>query len=154
MLLPKPRVADKQMILGFAMALGAGLCYGTTNVIGKKVVEDYDHPLVVSSFALMFGMLIMLSLAYSSVPGAVRNSRSSLLPILLAGACSGTGVIGTYFALSRTDVVVAAPVISSSPLVTLVLAHLLLRSLEKITWRLILGTAMIIVGVILIVFGR
>ncbi len=148
------RTPNQKKVLGFPMALAAGLCYGITNVIGKKVVDEYSHPLVVSAYALMFGMAIMLVLAHTDVPRAVKGARGSLLPILLAGACSGAGVTSTYFALSRTDVVVAAPIISGSPLITLILAHLLLRRLERITWQLVLGTSMIIVGVILVVLGR
>ena len=150
----KSKLADKQMLIGYTMALGAGACYGATSVIGKKVVDDYANPLTVSAFALLFGAVIMLSLTYSDVPRAVKGSGRSLLPIMIAGSCSAGGVIFTYFALTRATVVVVAPVISISPLVTLVLAHLLLRNLERITWRLVLGTLMIVGGVVIIVFGR
>ena len=154
MLLPNLKMASGSKALGFAMALGAGFCYGATNVIGKRVVDEYSHPFVVSAYALMFGMVIMLTLTYADVPKAVARSRRSLLPIALAGACSGAGVTLTYFALSRTEVVIAAPIIASAPLVTLVLAHLVLRGLERVTWQLVLGTLMIIGGIVLVVFGR
>ena len=154
MLLHKLRMDGQSKALGFAMALGAGCCYGATNVIGKWVVDEYSHPLLVSAFALLFGMVIMLTLTHTDVPKALGRSRRSLLPIVMAGACSGGGVTLTYFALSRTEVVIAAPIIASAPLVTLLLAHLALRGLERVTWQLVLGTLMIVGGIILIVFGR
>ena len=154
MLLPKLKIGGQSKALGFAMALGAGSCYGATNVIGKWVVDEYSHPFIVSVYALLFGMVIMLAIAHTDVPRAVARSRRSLLPIVLAGACSGAGVTFTYFALSRTEVVIAAPIISSAPLFTLLLAYLVLRGLERVTWQLILGTLMIVGGIILVVFGR
>ncbi len=154
MLLPKLNMGGQSKALGFAMALGAGCCYGATNVIGKLVVDEYSHPLLVSAFALFFGMVIMLSLTHADVPKAVARSRGSLLPIIMAGACSGGGVTLTYFALSLTEVIIAAPIIASAPLVTLVLAHLVLRGLERVTWQLVLGTLMIVGGIVLVVFGR
>ncbi len=154
MRLPSLKMGDQSKALGFAMALGAGFCYGATTVIGKRVVEEYSHPLLVSAFALLFGMVIMLALTHVDVPRAVSRSRRSLFPILLAGTSSGAGVTFTYFALSRTDVVIASPIISSAPLFTLVLAYLVLRGLERVTWQLVLGTLMIVGGITLVVFGR
>ena len=154
MLLPRLKINGQSKALGFSMALGAGFCYGATNVIGKMVLDEYPHPFIVSAYALLFGMVIMLLIAHADVPRAVAHSRRSLVPILLAGTASGAGVTLTYFALSLTEVIIAAPIIASAPLVTLVLAHLVLRGLERVTWQLVLGTLMIVGGIILVVFGR
>lgn len=154
MLLPNLKAIGQSKAFGFGMALGAGFCYGATNVIGKKVLDEYPHPFIVSAYALLFGMVIMLLLAHADVPRAVSKSRRSLFPILLAGTASGAGVTFTYFALSLTEVVIAAPLIASAPLVTLILAHLVLRGLERVTWQLVLGTLMIVGGIVLVAFGR
>ena len=150
----KPRSPDRRVVIGVAFALTAGVCYGSTNVVGKTVVEDYPHPLAISAFALLFGMTIMLLLARKDVPNALRSSRSSLAIVAMAGLSSGGAVTAIYFALKNGEVVVVSPVVSVSPLVTLVLAHFFLRSLERITWRLVFGTILIVSGVILIVVGK
>ena len=150
----KPKAPDRRAVIGILFALGAGVCYGSTNVVGKAVVEDYPHPLAISAFALLFGMTIMLVMANTDVPVALRRSRNSLAIVALAGLASGGAVTAIYYALKNGEVVVVSPVVSVSPLVTLVLAHFFLRNLEKITWRLVLGTILIVFGVVLIVVGK
>ena len=74
--------------------------------------------------------------------------------VALAGVASGIAVISLYFAVQRADVVVVSPIVSSSPLITLLLAHLFLARLERVTKRLVLGAVLTVGGVILVVLGN
>jgi drug/metabolite transporter (DMT)-like permease len=51
-------------------------------------------------------------------------------------------------------VVVISPIVSSSPLVTLFLAHVFLTRLERVTKRLLFGTLLTVGGVVLVVIGH
>ena len=62
-------------------------------------------------------------------------------------------MIAWYFAVQRADVVVISPIVSSSPLVTLLLAHLFLARLERVTRRLAAGAVLTVTGVLLVVWG-
>jgi drug/metabolite transporter (DMT)-like permease len=57
-------------------------------------------------------------------------------------------------ALSRIPVVVAAPIGSLNPLIALILAFFLLKQMERITPRIIVGTALAVAGVVLVILGR
>lgn len=153
---------DKIFLLGYLMALGAGAAYGATNVMAKQTFEVYDSPLMVTAFSMLVGMLVLIPLVGASArrTGVIRNpdlgvlqSLLSLRYIALAGLASGIAVISLYFAVQRADVVVISPIVSSSPLITLFLAHLFLARLERVTRRLAAGTVLAIVGVILVVLG-
>ena len=84
----------------------------------------------------------------------VIKSLFSLRFVALAGLSSGVAVIALYFAVQRADVVVVSPIVSSSPLITLFLAHFFLAKLERVTPRLVAGTLLAIVGVVLVVLGN
>ena len=159
---------DKTFLLGYVMALGAGASYGATNVMAKHILGIYDSPLIMTAFSMVIGMAVLsplvgASAAYSGIirkgnPGASEDHGilwylSSFKYVALSGLASGVAVITWYYAVQRADVVVISPIVSSSPLVTLLLAHIFLTRLERVTRRLAAGAALTVVGVIFVVWG-
>ena len=155
--------SDKVFLLGYLMALGAGAAYGVTNVMAKQTIEVYDSPLVITAFSMLIGMIVLSPLVGASAAhsGVLRTGNLGVLKSLfslrfvaLAGLSSGVAVIALYFAVQRADVVVVSPIVSSSPLITLFLAHFFLARLERVTPRLVAGTVLAIAGVVLVVLGN
>ena len=154
---------DKIFVLGYLMALGAGASYGATNVMAKQTLEVFDSPLVITMLSMLVGMLVLAPLvgASTSHSGVHREKGQgfsknlwSLRWVALAGIASGIAVISLYFAVQRADVVVISPIVSSSPLVTLFLAHVFLTRLERVTKRLLFGALLTVGGVVLVVIGN
>ena len=154
--------ADKIFLLGYLMALAAGASYGATNVMAKQAIEIYDSPLIVTAFSMFVGLFVIgplvgISTAKSGVMRAKNQSLTqtlvSLRFVALAGLASGIAVNALYFAVQKADVVVISPIVASSPLVTLLLAHVFLTRIETITKRLAIGTVMAVSGVALVVVG-
>jgi drug/metabolite transporter (DMT)-like permease len=154
--------ADKTYLIGYLMALGAGASYGATNVMAKQTLQVYDSPLVMTAMSMMVGIIVLSPLVGGSAlhSGVIRagnqgllKSLASLSHVAAAGLASGIAVIALYFAVQRADVVVVSPIVSSSPLVTLFLAHVFLSRLEQVTPQLIAGTLLAICGVGLVVLG-
>ena len=154
---------DKIFVLGYLMALGAGASYGATNVMAKQTLEVFDSPLVITMLSMLVGMVVLAPLvgASTSHSGVHREKGQgfsknlwSLRWVALAGIASGIAVISLYFAVQRADVVVISPIVSSSPLVTLFLAHVFLTRLERVTKRLLFGALLTVGGVVLVVIGN
>ena len=154
---------DKIFVLGYLMALGAGASYGATNVMAKQTLEVFDSPLVITMLSMLVGMLVLAPLvgASTSHSGVHREKGQgfsknlwSLRWVALAGIASGIAVISLYFAVQRADVVVISPIVSSSPLITLFLAHVFLTRLERVTKRLLFGALLTVGGVVLVVIGN
>tara|TARA_B100002003_G_scaffold61601_1_gene56969 strand:+ start:1430 stop:2341 length:912 start_codon:yes stop_codon:yes gene_type:complete len=154
---------DKIFVLGYLMALGAGASYGATNVMAKQTLEVFDSPLVITTLSMVVGIVVLaplvgVSTAQSGVHRetgqGVSKNLWSLRWVALAGIASGIAVISLYFAVQRTDVVVISPIVSSSPLITLLLSHLFLARLEQVTRRLVFGAMLTVGGVILVVLGN
>lgn len=144
----------KTMLLGCLVALGAAIGYGAGNVVSKQILTNYATPLVVSSMALMFGTVYLFPMAFRSLPEVKRAPRREVGFITMSGILQGLGVASMMTALSKAPVVVAAPIGSMNPLVALGLAAIFLKQLERITPRIIVGTVMAVVGVVLVILGR
>ena len=137
-------------LLGSILALGAAISYGSSQYLQKVIVTSYAPPLIGATFALFFGMVILATAVHRHIPTDLKSPRKSLVLMALAGLSSSTGVLFSYLAVSRADLVIVAPVSGVTPLVSLVLTHIFLQRLEKLTWRMVLGALMITGGVMLI----
>ena len=123
-------------------------------MIAKYAVSGYGiPPLVFATIAFAFGSIMFLPLVGRTLPKTVMSARRSAAFFVLSGLGSGCAIIALAFALERGDVVVISPIVSVSPLITLVLAWVLLRQLERITLTLVMGALMVVGGVVLVAIG-
>ena len=148
--------ARRVALIGYLLAFGAALCYGTTNVVVKQLTIDYTSPLVVSTISLFFGVLMVSPVAAKQAISSLREARRSpgfLVYAGLSGLAAATGVNCTYFALQQADVVVVSPIVSANPLFTLLLASVFLSQQENVNRWLVLGVTITVGGVSLVVLG-
>ena len=138
----------------YVFPLAAAVCWGGSGVFIKVGVSSVASPLVGVPVALFFALLMLALLTRKDFNISLAGNRRSIGLLMLSGVASSLAVIAQYFALSRLPVVVAAPLWSTSPLITILLSHLFLQRLEKITGRVVLGAFLVVIGVILIIVGR
>ncbi len=140
--------------LGYLLALGAAAAFGSRDVISRHVVSDVADPLVSAAFALALGGLMLFVLTHRDVVNSVRTlPKRYVLVCGLAGVVLGLAVASLFQALSLAPVTVVSPINASSPLLTLLLAHLFLRRLESINLLLLVGTLLSVGGVVMVVVG-
>ncbi|MFC1981495.1 EamA family transporter [Chloroflexota bacterium] len=144
----------KDVITGRAFALTAAMAYGVSNVLVRLGVTDLAPPLVSATLALLSGTLVLAMIGGRNLGGKLRQKKKLVVFLIISGICSGSAVVSSFFALSMVPIVVAGPLQSTPPLVTLVLSLLFLRKLERITRRLVLGTVLVVVGITLVTIGR
>ena len=140
--------------LGFLLAAGGAMCFASRDVISRHVVGNITDPLVTAACALCLGCIMLFVLAGRDIVTNLRNGHNKHLAICgLAGISQGIAVASLFQALSLAPVTVVSPINASSPLVTLLLVHLFLQRLELVTPKLIIGTILSVVGVIIVVLG-
>ena len=137
---------------GYLFALGAGASYGLAQVLTRQGVTEYTTPLAGVTVSLFFGMVGMILLIAKDLRTAFfsGNFPRGVLLFTLAGLAGSGGVLINYIALSVAPIVVVSPVLGVNPLVTLVLAAIFLRGLERVTRRLVIGSGLVVVGVVCI----
>tara|TARA_B100002052_G_scaffold40641_1_gene32818 strand:- start:824 stop:1273 length:450 start_codon:yes stop_codon:yes gene_type:complete len=141
--------------IGLLYAVVSAFMYSLAAVIGKQLTEDIASPLVISSFSLFFGLIVtFLVMAPKAVKDIAQTPIKNWTTIIIAGLCSSCGVMFYFFSLASAPVVVVTPIISIYPLITIVLAFIFLKGIETISFRTILGTLLVITGIIFILFGN
>ncbi|MBI2886303.1 MAG: DMT family transporter [Chloroflexi bacterium] len=137
---------------GYLFALGASASYGLAQVLTRYGVSQFASPLVGASISLLVGAIgLGLLSARELLPQLTgAGGRRGLLLFSLAGVTAAGGVVMNYIALSYAPVVIVSPVLGVNPLVTLFFAAIFLRSLERITPRLVFGSVLVVLGVLCI----
>lgn len=142
---------------GYLFALLAALAYGTNAVLLRRGLNAYGSPLRAVVIALIVGVLVLAPLAaraYRAQGAGWRPEPRATGFILISGISAIIGYTANVLALSLLPVVVAAPISATYPLVTVLLVRLFLRGHEDLNWRIILGAALVVSGVILVTVAR
>jgi len=82
--------------------------------------------------------------------GALRCDRRSLLYFIGGGIAENAGVFLVLLALGFGDVSVVIPLAGTAPLFVLLFAYLFPSAAEKLSWRIVLGAVLIVLGVVLL----
>ncbi len=143
------------VIIGTIAALLSVLGYAGSQVVTRSLLTTDDTPPQVGSTVTLFiGMLILGVASARSIRKDIRAPRAALMWIILAGILASTGAFLSFFALDLAPVVLVSPIFTVNPLVTLVLATIFLRQVERITIRVFVGASLVIAGVILVILSN
>ncbi|MGE0227870.1 MAG: EamA family transporter [Dehalococcoidia bacterium] len=137
-------------MIGVALAFGAAVSYGSSQVLTRQGVSDLAPPLVGSFIALFWGTLGFLVISLRSLRNVRGDLRMGSLYFGAAGVFSAAGVMLMFQALSRGEVVIISPVLATNPLFTLILAAVFLRGVERITPPIVIGALLVVAGVVVL----
>ena len=140
--------------IGYLFGLVAGVCYGAWSVITKTAITDYDiPPLLFAAATFAFGTFMFAPLLVYSAPRAFKSSEQALGLFALSGLGGGVAVIALSFGLQKGDVSVVGPILSASPLITLILVRIFLERLEIISPTVVIGSLLVVGGTVMVVVG-
>ena len=134
----------------------AGAATGGASVLGKQAVDVYEAPLTIAALGMLAAMFIVIPVVgtIAARSPAVRGyDRRSMGFVVLSGLSTTVSIVTQLFALERADVVIVAPILATFPLWTLLLSHIFIARLERITLRLTAGTIATVAGVVAVVIG-
>jgi uncharacterized membrane protein len=130
----------------------AALGFALRDNIFRYGFRRYEEPLLAAAAAAV------ASVATMSVVGAltVRTGRVSLTrPALVLLAASGLSEALAYITALRAfregNVSIVSPLVSTHGLFAIALAAIFLRDLERVTWRLVVATVLIVAGSLVVV---
>ncbi|MBI4214258.1 MAG: DMT family transporter [Chloroflexi bacterium] len=138
------------LVTGALFAFTAAIAYGAAQVLTRYGVADLAPPLVGSAVALFWGTLGFSLFSVRSLSTGGSEYRRGCVYFAAAGIFSALGVIALFQSLELGPVVLVAPVVSTNPLFTLLWAVLLLREVERITLQILLGSLLVVGGVIVL----
>jgi DME family drug/metabolite transporter len=128
----------------------SAFCFGVVAILRKVALAEVGAIPgtainVTTALVLFTGFLI----ASSDRRGLACDGRSFAY-FVGAGLTENLSVFLTVVALGLGTVSVVTPLTSTSPIFVLLLSPLLLRGIERVTGRIVLGTVLIVLGVYLI----
>jgi uncharacterized membrane protein len=128
----------------------AASCFGMVQVVRKMGLSDTGP---VFDAALNITAAMVAATAFVVASGNLRMlacDRGSLLYFVGAGATENFSVLLVIVALGLGDVSVVSPLSATAPLFVLLLAFLFPSGVKRLTWRVAIGTVLIVLGVVLI----
>jgi len=133
----------------------ASFSYGISMVF-RKVGIDIGTDAVTAAAVTTTSSWFFASL-YTGVRGSfkqIRCTRKEFRFFILAGIFSSLGPVLLYFSLQYADLVVVAPLASTTPLFVLLMSYIFLRADEIFTTRVVMGTIATVLGVMMVtVYG-
>src|SRR6267142_2532395 len=125
-------------------------CFGVVAIL-RKLGLGYAGPLFDSAINITAALIASTAFVLASGNlGAIRYDRRSFLYFAGGGAFENTGVFLLIFALGLGEVSVVVPLAGTSPLFVLLLAYWFPIGIERLSWRLISGAVLIVLGVFLL----
>ena len=131
--------------------ISASILSGIVHPIMRYALSLSNHPLF---YAALVGFVSLVTLlGYLATPGIFQQlawNRKALRPFLMAGLFETLGFLLFSAALSVGSVVFVAPIIGTIPMWVLLGAIVILRNLERVNLRTVLGTCSAVAGTIAI----
>lgn len=130
----------------------AALAFGVSSNLRKLGLMAVNRPFMAAAFtaATAFAFSACLLASRGGVK-ALRVTRSNAPWFFIAGSANTVATLSVFHALSYGDVVVVEPLVSSNPVISLVMSALFLKDLETITPRVVAGALCTVIGTILVV---
>ena len=146
-----PVKSAKPTRTALAFPLSAALLLGFGYVLKKMGLNAYNEPIlgVAVTYLSSMSLYTLLSALSTTVRRSMSVSRQSLQLFWKPGLILCAGHLCDY-ALRYGDVSLVAPLMNIEPFFVFIFAYILLRELEKITHKLVIGTLIIVAGVSLI----
>ena len=128
-----------------------GVSFAASDVLRKLGLEETPHP----AFGAVSGTITII-LLWTVILALTPRLRATvhLEPgwqwFIPTGFLAGLGVLAVFQALEGGDVSVVGPIIMSQPLMVVLFSALFLRDLEKLTWKVVAGATLTVVGVVIL----
>lgn len=129
--------------------LGA-IAFGLRDVISRWGLQSFPHPAVAAVVATMTSAVLIAAFA-GRRRGELRADRVGVGLLLVTGTFEALGSLALWAALAVGHVSVVTPLAHAQPMFTVVLAAILLRDIEQVTWRVAVATPIMVAGAILVI---
>jgi uncharacterized membrane protein len=136
--------------------LAAAILAGGVANLRKFGTGLLDSPLIAAAVAATSAVFVFaVFLVGAGKLKDLKVNRSSGIYFLLSGICTSLTDVLDIMILQKGKVSIVSPLLASSPLFVIVLSHFLLKELEKVTAKLVIGALLIFAGVeVILIYGR
>lgn len=132
--------------------LGAAFLAGIAFPVRRYALTISNEPLFFAALLAAVSLACIIAYLLSGIGGQWPVwHRKAVLPFIVAGGFESLAALLSLVAVSIGRVVVVAPIVATSPLWTLVMTVVLLRGLERVNARSVIGSFSVVAGTIAII---
>jgi drug/metabolite transporter (DMT)-like permease len=140
----------RDLVLPLLAALGFAL----RDIISRRGLMSYPEPMVAAAGATLASVVLMWTLTGTGLV-RIRATRPAGLGFLaLSSACESLAYLTMWRAMATAPVSVVSPLVHAQPLFTILLAMIFLRDVERLTWRVVVASLLVVAGVAFVLRGR
>jgi drug/metabolite transporter, DME family len=135
--------------------LVGAMAFGASAILRKAGLGFVDIPLLAA--ATTAGAAALFSFCLLQIQGgkeAFKLTHKSAAWLFTAGFFNTAAMLSVFYALSHGKVVIVEPLVSSNPVMTLLLTSVFLRDLEALNLRVVIGALVTVTGTILVVLVK
>jgi drug/metabolite transporter (DMT)-like permease len=133
----------RDLVLPLLAALGFAL----RDIVSRRGLISYPEPMIAAAGATLASVVLMWSLAATGLV-RIRSARPVGLGFLaLSSACESLAYLTMWRAMATAPVSVVSPLVHAQPLFTILLALVFLRDVERLTWRVVVASVLMVAGV-------
>ncbi|CAM4226887.1 DMT family transporter [Paenibacillus alkaliterrae] len=136
------------MIRSYLLLLFCVTCLGSNFVFGSMLVQEFP-PLLLSAFRLSATSIFLIGYAWGAKKLTALSRRDYLLLILLGFVGTLLNQSAFFTGLKTVNATTASLILSLAPITVSFLAAVFLK--EYITRRMVIGSALAIVGIFFVV---
>lgn len=129
--------------------------FGASAILRKAGLGFVNIPLLAA--AITAGAAAIFSFVLLQIQGGKQTfklTRRSAAWLFSAGLFNTAAMLSVFYALSHGKVVIVEPLVSSNPVLTLLLTAIFLRDIEALSSRVIIGALLTVTGTILVVLVK
>jgi drug/metabolite transporter, DME family len=135
--------------------LVGAMAFGASAILRKAGLGFVNIPILAA--AVTAGAAAVFSFCLLQMQGgkkAFKLTHKSAAWLFTAGLFNTAAMLSVFYALSHGKVVIVEPLVSSNPVMTLLLTALFLKDLEALNLRVIFGALLTVTGTILVVLVK
>ncbi|MED5580202.1 MAG: EamA family transporter [Nitrospinota bacterium] len=120
-------------------------------VFWRKGLQEFPDTTVGTTIGTLVGLMIVGTYTvFTTKNFSEANLKKSLKPFLFAGLVMASGFYCYTKSMQLGEVYRMLPIVQTSPIFTVTLAFLIMRKIEKLTWRVPAGCLMTVGGALLV----
>jgi len=144
---------SKIPLKAFMLGFGCGLSWGISPIFVKLGLKGSQSPFAGAFISFLAATVILI---FSLINGRRRASfgqmgAKAVLLFFTAGLLSFAANLARYVALSMAPASVVTPLVSIEPVLVLLLSFVFNRRLEIFSKQVLLGTATVVAGTIILI---
>jgi drug/metabolite transporter (DMT)-like permease len=133
----------RDLVLPLLAALG----FAIRDIVSRHGLATYPEPMIAAAAATFASVVLMWALAMARIVPVARPPAVGLGWLALSGLCECLAYLTMWRALAAAPVSIVSPLVHAQPLFTIVLAAIFLRDVERMTWRIVAASLLIVAGV-------